>query len=118
MYLSSMRSDKLKRLLEAMPLEQKTKRSMTDPKKLLAELSLTRQRGYATDNLSSIFEAILCVKLANASRDALAQDARFFVNQNAHDSRCGRDAEICLACNTLAVCSGRVARAAADGVSR
>ncbi|MEO0381668.1 MAG: IclR family transcriptional regulator, partial [Pseudomonadota bacterium] len=50
MYLSSMRSDKLQRLLKSMPLEQKTPSSIVDPDALLAETARIRTRGYATDN--------------------------------------------------------------------
>lgn len=50
MYLSSMRSDKLQRLLQSMQLEPKTSRSIVQPDQLVAEIALTRDRGYATDN--------------------------------------------------------------------
>lgn len=50
MYLSSMRSDKLQRLLTAMPLEQETPFSIVETDALVAEVALTRSRGYATDS--------------------------------------------------------------------
>lgn len=50
MYLSSLRSDKLQRLLQSMPLEKMTERSIVDPEQLLAEVTKTRVRGYATDD--------------------------------------------------------------------
>jgi len=50
MYLSSLRADKLSRLLEALDLEKHTKRSLIDPNMLRDELSATRARGYSTDN--------------------------------------------------------------------
>lgn len=50
MYLSSMRSDKLQRLLKSMPLEKETPRSIVDPEALLDETARIRTRGYATDN--------------------------------------------------------------------
>lgn len=50
MYLASMRSDKLQRLLNAMPREQKTARSIVDPQQLATEIATIREQGYATDN--------------------------------------------------------------------
>ncbi|MEP3636593.1 MAG: IclR family transcriptional regulator [Paracoccaceae bacterium] len=50
MYLSSLRSDKLERLLEALDLEKRTEKTETDPVALRAELALTKERGYSTDN--------------------------------------------------------------------
>jgi len=50
MYLSSLRPEKLDRLLDAESLERRTERSLTDPGKLIKELELTRSRGYSTDN--------------------------------------------------------------------
>jgi len=50
MYLSSLRSDKLVRLLQVMSLSARTSRSIVDRDDLKAELALTRRRGYATDN--------------------------------------------------------------------
>lgn len=50
MYLSSLRQDKLLRLLETMPLDPQTPASITDPRKLLDEIAATRARGYSTDD--------------------------------------------------------------------
>ena len=50
MYLSSLRSDKLRRLLDALDLEKRTSHTLTHPDDLMEELSLTRSRGYSTDN--------------------------------------------------------------------
>ncbi|MEM9550823.1 MAG: IclR family transcriptional regulator [Pseudomonadota bacterium] len=50
MYLSSLRIDKLDRLLASVMLERRTSRTLTDPAHLRAELAKTRSRGYATDD--------------------------------------------------------------------
>lgn len=50
MYLSSMRPEKLKRLLQSMPLEKKTARSIVTPKQLMSEIAVTRARGYSNDD--------------------------------------------------------------------
>jgi DNA-binding IclR family transcriptional regulator len=50
MYLSSLRSDKLKRLLGWLDLHRHTSRSITHRDQLLEEISKTRARGFATDN--------------------------------------------------------------------
>lgn len=50
MYLSSLRADKLDRLLASVVLEQRTDHTHTEPEDLLRELSKTRERGYATDD--------------------------------------------------------------------
>lgn len=50
MYLSSLRTDKLKRVLTWLKLEPSTKKSITDVDTLLDELALTRSRGFSTDN--------------------------------------------------------------------
>jgi len=50
MYLSSLRADKLSRLLASLNLEKCTSRSLTDPAKLRKELTATRARRYSTDN--------------------------------------------------------------------
>ena len=50
MYLSSLRPDYLERFLKNYALEKQTDQTITDPRKLLAELELTRKRGYATDD--------------------------------------------------------------------
>lgn len=50
MYLSSLRSDKLNRVLKWLRLEKKTSATMTDEKTLRQELHETRQRDYSTDN--------------------------------------------------------------------
>ncbi|UWQ18269.1 IclR family transcriptional regulator [Jannaschia sp. M317] len=49
MYLSSLRPDRLNRLLTSGPLQPQTSRTNTDPVSLAEELSLTRRRGYSTD---------------------------------------------------------------------
>lgn len=50
MYLSSLRTDKLQRLLGSLQLERRTSRTLTDPDKLMEELSAIRAREYSTDN--------------------------------------------------------------------
>jgi DNA-binding IclR family transcriptional regulator len=50
MYLSSLRVDKLKRVLSWLKLEPSTDKSITDTDSLLEELAVTRSRGYSTDN--------------------------------------------------------------------
>ncbi|MEM6588882.1 MAG: IclR family transcriptional regulator [Pseudomonadota bacterium] len=50
MYLSSLRQDKLERLLAILELEDFTEHTLTDPQALKEELSVTRARGYATDD--------------------------------------------------------------------
>jgi DNA-binding IclR family transcriptional regulator len=50
MYLSSLRQDKLERLLRLLDMEQRTKCTMTDLDVLKKELADTRSRGYATDD--------------------------------------------------------------------
>jgi len=50
MYLSSLRPEKLQRLLSMLPLEQMTEKTTTDVDKLVAEMAMIRQRGYSTDN--------------------------------------------------------------------
>ena len=50
MYLSSLRSDRLERLLTSLPLEKRTERTITDPKRLSRELAAIRARGFSTDN--------------------------------------------------------------------
>lgn len=50
MYLSSLRHDKLLRLLKSMPLEAQTPDTITDPQQLLDEIATTRARGYSADN--------------------------------------------------------------------
>lgn len=50
MYLSSLRTDKLNRVLKWLELERYTDRTITDLGKLKEELAATRLRGYATDD--------------------------------------------------------------------
>lgn len=50
MYLSSLRADKLKRVLSWLELEPCTRKSISDRAALLEELETTRARGYSTDN--------------------------------------------------------------------
>ncbi|MCR9108586.1 IclR family transcriptional regulator [Marivita sp. XM-24bin2] len=50
MYLSSLRMDKLKRLMSWLELEPSTTKSITDLDRLMEELSITRSRGFSTDN--------------------------------------------------------------------
>ncbi|SLN43010.1 Acetate operon repressor [Pseudoruegeria aquimaris] len=50
MYLSSLRSDKLERLLGWLELDAHTEHSIQDERALLADLEATRKRGFATDN--------------------------------------------------------------------
>ncbi len=49
MYLSSLRSDKLNRILKWLELSRHTESTLTDTDKLREALASTRQRGYATD---------------------------------------------------------------------
>lgn len=50
MYLSSLRSDKLNRVLKWLDLERRTTNTITDRDQLRQELAATRQRNYATDD--------------------------------------------------------------------
>lgn len=50
MYLSSLRSDKLDRLLNLMPMVQHTEKTLTGPEALRKELARTRERGYSIDD--------------------------------------------------------------------
>ena len=50
MYLSSLRPDKLNRLVSSLDFERLTDRTVSSPETLLAELSKTHKRGYSTDN--------------------------------------------------------------------
>lgn len=50
MYLSSLRTDKLDRLLNAFDLEARTSKTLVNPEQLRAELTLTRERGFSTDD--------------------------------------------------------------------
>ena len=50
MYLSSLRSDKLKRVMNWLALESHTPRTITGQDRLLEELAATRERGYSTDD--------------------------------------------------------------------
>lgn len=50
MYLSSLRTDKLSRLLQNLEMPRRTGRSLTDPEALMAELARIRERNYSTDN--------------------------------------------------------------------
>ena len=50
MYLSSLRTEKLTRLLSWMDFEAKTPKTITDRDHLRAEITKTRARGYSTDN--------------------------------------------------------------------
>ncbi|MEP4195192.1 MAG: IclR family transcriptional regulator C-terminal domain-containing protein [Aliishimia sp.] len=50
MYLSSLRYEKLDRLLGTLNLEGLTDRTITDPEALKVELEATRKRGYSTDD--------------------------------------------------------------------
>ncbi|MBT8460166.1 MAG: IclR family transcriptional regulator [Boseongicola sp.] len=50
LYLSSLRSDKLERLLGGLDFERFTDRTFTSPDALLKELAEIRARGYSTDN--------------------------------------------------------------------
>ncbi len=49
MYLSSLRPEKLKRLLQSMPLDAQAPHTLTDTQALMAEIAATRARGYSTD---------------------------------------------------------------------
>ncbi|MEM7598266.1 MAG: IclR family transcriptional regulator [Pseudomonadota bacterium] len=50
MYLSSLRQDKLERLLSILDLDKRTTGTLNDADALKEELALTRSRGYATDD--------------------------------------------------------------------
>ena len=50
MYLSSLRPEKLERLLSSAPLERRTAKTMVQPADVINEATCTRTRGYATDN--------------------------------------------------------------------
>jgi DNA-binding IclR family transcriptional regulator len=50
MFLSTLRPDYLERFLKNYTMERQTDRTITNPTKLQAELEVTRERGYATDN--------------------------------------------------------------------
>lgn len=49
-YLASLRSDKLDRLLASTDLEKCTERSLDEPETLREEISKTRAQGYSTDD--------------------------------------------------------------------
>ncbi|MEP5632420.1 MAG: IclR family transcriptional regulator [Tateyamaria sp.] len=50
LYLSTMRPHILRSILSARPLEKRTESTLIDMDEIKAELDLTRERGYATDN--------------------------------------------------------------------
>ncbi|MEM6621971.1 MAG: IclR family transcriptional regulator [Pseudomonadota bacterium] len=50
MYLSSLRTEKLSRLLSALELERQTAKTTVEPDALQAELAQIRERGHSTDN--------------------------------------------------------------------
>ncbi|MEP1585861.1 MAG: IclR family transcriptional regulator [Tateyamaria sp.] len=50
LYLSTMRPHILRSILSARPLEKRTESTLIDRDEIKAELALTRERGYATDN--------------------------------------------------------------------
>ncbi len=50
MYLSSLRADKLKRIINWIDLKKHTDKSITGTENLLNEIAATRVRGYSTDN--------------------------------------------------------------------
>ncbi|SHH94275.1 IclR family transcriptional regulator [Marivita hallyeonensis] len=50
MYLSSLRNDRLDRILASLSFDRQTEKTLTDPDQLREELHLTRARGYSTDN--------------------------------------------------------------------
>ncbi|MEJ6399435.1 IclR family transcriptional regulator [Yoonia sp. 208BN28-4] len=50
MYLSSLRSDKFRRLLEMLPREKMTGRTIVNADRLADEMSMIRERGFSTDN--------------------------------------------------------------------
>ena len=50
MYLSSLRSDKLERMLASASLPERTTHTITNPDHLRSELAATRSRGYSTDD--------------------------------------------------------------------
>lgn len=56
MYLSSLRKDKLDRLLASLDLEKKTDFTLSDPEALKGELEATRQRGHSIDNQEFMLE--------------------------------------------------------------
>jgi DNA-binding IclR family transcriptional regulator len=49
-YLSSLRTDKLHRLMNLLPMDKRTSKTIQDKDALIAELGATRARGYSTDN--------------------------------------------------------------------
>ncbi len=50
MYMSSLRAEKLRRLLSAIALERRTRQTLTTPGALVQEITATRERGYSTDD--------------------------------------------------------------------
>lgn len=50
MYLSSLSGAKQRRILESLPLDQRTPNTVVDPEKLLVELAETAERGFSKDN--------------------------------------------------------------------
>lgn len=50
MYLSSLRTDKLQRLMKMLPLDKRTKKTITDVDGLSDEMATIREKGYSTDN--------------------------------------------------------------------
>lgn len=49
-YLASLRTDRLSRLISALPLDARTSRTLTDPDVLREALAETRARGHSTDD--------------------------------------------------------------------
>ena len=50
LYLSSLRREKLERLLGSLPLDRQTDQTITSPEKLIEEVAAVRSKGYSTDD--------------------------------------------------------------------
>ncbi len=68
MYLSSLKTDYLDRILRVAPLERRTSRTITDPGALGDEIALTRNRGYATDD-EEFLEGMVAIAVPIWGRD-------------------------------------------------
>lgn len=71
MYLSSLRTDKLLRLLSWLKLEPQTSHTLTDEADLRKELAKTRARGYSTDDQEFMNDMVAIAVPIRDSKDRL-----------------------------------------------